>query len=69
LDELVAAALLLYPRYLDPVTGLPCPPEVLVRRLIEPARLQRDGIIVRLRRLQGGCRRGLAALHAMAASR
>lgn len=33
LDELVAAALLLYPRYLDPVTGLPCPAEMLVERL------------------------------------
>lgn len=33
IDELVAAALLLYPRYLDPETGLPCPPEVLVERL------------------------------------
>jgi capsular polysaccharide export protein len=33
LDELVAGALILYPRYLDPVTGLRCPPEVLVRRL------------------------------------
>jgi capsular polysaccharide export protein len=33
LDELVAAALLLYPRYLDPKTGLPCPVEVLVGRL------------------------------------
>lgn len=33
LDELVAAALLLYPRYLDPLTNLPCPPEVLVQRL------------------------------------
>ena len=33
LDELVAAALLLYPRYLAPATNLPCPAEVLVRRL------------------------------------
>jgi len=33
LDELVAAALLLYPRYLDPVTRLPCPAEVVVDRL------------------------------------
>jgi capsular polysaccharide export protein len=33
LDELVAAALILYPRYRDPVTGLPCPPEVLLERL------------------------------------
>jgi capsular polysaccharide export protein len=33
LDELVAAALLLYPRYLDPQTNLPCPAEVLLQRL------------------------------------
>ena len=33
LDELVAAALILYPTYLDPVTRLPCPPEILVRRI------------------------------------
>ena len=33
LDELVAAALILYPRYVDPVSGLPCPPEVLVERI------------------------------------
>lgn len=33
LDELVAATLLLYPRYLDPVTRLPCPVEVLVDRM------------------------------------
>lgn len=29
----VHAALIAYPRYLDPVTGLPCPPEVVVERL------------------------------------
>ncbi len=33
LDELIAAVLILYPRYLDPVTRLPCPPEVLVERM------------------------------------
>ena len=33
LDELVAATLILYPRYLDPVTRLPCPPEMLLERL------------------------------------
>jgi capsular polysaccharide export protein len=33
LGALVAGTLILYPRYLDPVTGLPCPPEVLVDRL------------------------------------
>lgn len=33
LDALVAGVLIVYPRYLDPVTGLPCPPEVLVGRM------------------------------------
>ena len=33
LDALVAGALILYPRYRDPVSGLPCPPEVLLERL------------------------------------
>ena len=33
LDELVAGTLLLYPRYWDPVSGLPCPLEVLLDRL------------------------------------
>ena len=33
IDELVAGALILYPRYVDPVTGQRCPPEVLVHRL------------------------------------
>lgn len=35
LDELVAGALILYPRYLDPQTSLPCTPEFLVGRLGE----------------------------------
>lgn len=42
LDELVAAALILYPRYLDPVTGLRCPPEVLVQRLAAARDAARD---------------------------
>jgi len=33
LDELVAATLILYPRYLDPVTRLPCSPELLLDRI------------------------------------
>jgi len=62
LDELVAAALLLYPRYLDPVTGLPCPPEVLIRRLADSAGAQqRQGIVVQLRRLQGRWKRRATA--------
>ena len=35
LEQLVAGALLLYPRYIDPVSGLPCEAEFLVRRLAE----------------------------------
>lgn len=57
LDELVAAVLLLYPRYLDPVTGLPCPPEVLVRRLTDPFRQAAPSLLVRLRQWQGAARR------------
>lgn len=33
LDELVAGALILYPRYLDPVAMKPCEPEQLLDRL------------------------------------
>ncbi|PWE28187.1 beta-3-deoxy-D-manno-oct-2-ulosonic acid transferase [Pararhodobacter marinus] len=33
LDQLVHAALIAYPRYLDPVTGQLCPPELAVERL------------------------------------
>lgn len=35
LDELVAAALIHYPRYWDPVSGRVCPPEVALERLAE----------------------------------
>jgi capsular polysaccharide export protein len=36
LDALVAGALILYPRYIDPVTQLPCPVEVFLERLAQP---------------------------------
>jgi len=61
LDEVVAAALLLYPRYIDPVTGLPCPAEVVVDRLAKSAATQ-QGLVVSMRRLQGKVMRGLRAL-------
>lgn len=61
LDELVAAVLLLYPRYVDPVTGLPCPPEVLIRRLAEAAS-PRQRPVVRMRRWQGRLKRGWTRL-------
>jgi capsular polysaccharide export protein len=57
--EMVAAVLMLYPRYLDPVTGLPCPPEILVRRIVEGVRRE-NGAIVSLRRLQGKLRQKLS---------
>ena len=53
LDELVAGVLILYPRYLDPVTGLPCPPEVLVTRMAADTARNRLGWIAPLRRWQG----------------
>jgi capsular polysaccharide export protein len=52
LDELVAGALILHPRYQDPVTGLPCPPESLLDRLAEP-QAWKGGLAARLRRWQG----------------
>lgn len=55
LDELVAATLLIYPRYLDPQSGLPCPAEVVVSRLTHPIST-RMGALVRLRRFQGRLR-------------
>lgn len=60
-DELVAAVLLQYPRYLDPLTGLPCPPEILVRRIAEGAAPQ-DGLVVQMRRLQGRLKKRLSGL-------
>ncbi len=52
LEELVAGALILYPRYLDPVTRLPCQPELVIERLATPE-LWRPGPLVAARRLQG----------------
>ena len=52
LDELVAAVLLIYPRYLDPVTNLPCTPEILIMRLMAGVSRQNQALVP-LRRLQG----------------
>ena len=61
LDELVAAALLLYPRYLDPVTGLPCPAENAMSRLSSTGASD-TSVIVGMRRLQGKLMRHLRRL-------
>ena len=47
LEALVHAALIDYPRYRDPVTGQPCPVEVIVTRL-EDGRLPAPGMPLRL---------------------
>jgi capsular polysaccharide export protein len=68
LEELAAGALILYPRYLDPVTRQPCGPETIVARLAQ-ANLCSPGLPARLlvaaRRGQGGLVRALrsSALH------
>jgi len=61
LDELVAATLLLYPRYLDPVTNLPCPAEIVVDRLSAGATPD-TGLVVATRRLQGQLMRSFRRL-------
>ncbi len=61
LDELVAAALILYPRCIDPLTRLPCPPEVLLERMDRPE-LFPPGRRARLRALQGLVTRSIAWL-------
>jgi capsular polysaccharide export protein len=61
LEELVAGVLILYPRYLDPVTRLPCGPEVIIERLDQPE-LWRPGLLVMARRLQGALARRLSEL-------
>ena len=62
LDELVAAAYLLYPRYLDPESGLPCPAEVLVHRLgtARPTQDAAASATIAVRRIAGRVRRMLS---------
>jgi capsular polysaccharide export protein len=61
IDELVAATLLIYPRYLDPVTRLPCPAEIVVARLSAGADRE-PGLIVGVRRIQGKLMRRLRSI-------
>src|SRR5690606_24218845 len=61
LDELVAAVLLRYPPYLDPLTNLPAAAESLIMRLL--SRVQRlDSAVVPLRCLVGRAKRASAHL-------
>lgn len=52
LSELITAALIVYPRYLDPVTMLPCSPEVVIERISEGLDNQ-PTLLTRARRWQG----------------
>lgn len=60
LDALVAGALILAPRYRDPVTLLPCPPEVLVSRLIA-GQGREETALTGIRRAYGRTRATLGA--------
>ncbi|QXT40710.1 capsular polysaccharide biosynthesis protein [Gymnodinialimonas ceratoperidinii] len=53
LAALVHAALITYPRYTDPVTGLPCPVEIAVERLRTGAGVPRKPSLRALAKLQG----------------
>lgn len=55
LDALVAGALILAPRYLDPETELPCPPEVIVDRLRQTRRRPYN-VLTGFRRAYGAAR-------------
>ena len=56
ITELVAAVLILYPRYLDPATGLPCGPERMTERLANQA-ISTASALTRLRGIQGWLQR------------
>ncbi len=60
LDALVAGALIVAPRYRDPVTELPCGPELLVARLAG-AQPPRTTLVTGFRRVLGATRKSLAA--------
>jgi capsular polysaccharide export protein len=53
LAALAHAALIAYPRYHDPLTGLPCPPEVALDRLADGAGLRGRPGLRALAKLQG----------------
>lgn len=59
IEELTAGLLLLYARYVDPVTELPCPAEVLLDR-IATAGAWPETPLMRLRRWQGQVRAAFA---------
>jgi capsular polysaccharide export protein len=61
LDALVAGTLLLFPRQVDPVTELPCPPELILERLDDPTAWKLPSM-TGYRGVEGLVRRSIAAL-------
>ncbi len=57
LEELVAGALILYPRYIDPLTRIPCEVEVVIERFGD-LRVWRPTILMRIRAAQGRMKAG-----------
>ncbi len=53
LEALVHACLIAYPRYRDPVTGLPCSPETIIHRLADSSLTSRGKGLRALSKLQG----------------
>lgn len=53
LEALVHACLIAYPRYRDPLSGLPCPPEVALARLSDPTIWNGPPALRILSKLQG----------------
>ncbi len=52
LEQLAHATLIDYPRYRDPVTGLACPPEVIIDRLASDDTPRPKGLLARLQSLR-----------------
>lgn len=55
IDQLVVGALILYPRYVDPATSLPCEPELIIQRFAEGYRPPQTRLI-KFRRWTGQMR-------------
>jgi capsular polysaccharide export protein len=54
LDAFVWAALIAYPAYVDPVSGLPCTPELVVERLASGQPMPRARLLSKLQGLLAG---------------
>ncbi|MGJ3649150.1 beta-3-deoxy-D-manno-oct-2-ulosonic acid transferase [Sphingomonas sp. GlSt437] len=61
ITELIAGTLVLYPRYLDFVTRLPCGPEIAIRRISEGLG-ENHSLLVQARRVQGRVTKALKRL-------